>query len=138
MFKKIMVPVDLAHQDALARSLQCAADLATHYGAEVVYVGVTAATPSALAHNPAEYKEKLGKFAAGQGEVHGIEASAHMALSHDPTTDVDDALLKASNETGADLVVMQSHMPSVLDHIWPSNGGKVAEYAKCSVLVVRG
>jgi len=51
---------------------------------------------------------------------------------------VDDALLKASRDTGADLVVMASHMPSVLDYIWPSNGGKIAEHAKCSVMVVRG
>ena len=40
--------------------------------------------------------------------------------------------------TGADLVVMQSHVPGLMDYIWPSNGGKVAGHAKCSVLVVRG
>ena len=138
LFKKIMTPVDLAHQNHLERALQCTADLAKHYGAEVIYVGVTAATPSALAHNPAEYAEKLKAFAAEQADKHGISASSDPVFSHDPTTDVDDALLKATHDTGADLVVMASHMPSVLDYIWPSNGGKIAEHATCSVFVVRG
>lgn len=138
MFKKIMAPVDLAHQGHLEKALKCTSDLAKHYGAEVVFVGVTAATPSATAHNPAEYAVKLDEFAKAQAAEHGIIASAVPVVSHDPTTDVDDALLKATKDTGADLVVMASHLPNVLDYIWPSNGGKIAEHAKCSVFVVRG
>ena len=68
---------------------------------------------------------------------HGVKAAAHTAIAHDPTTEVDDALMRAIDETGADLVVMASHVPNVMDHIWPSNGGKLAEHAKCSVMVVR-
>ena len=63
---------------------------------------------------------------------------AHAAIAHDPTTEVDDALLRAVDETGADLVVMQSHIPGLIDYVWPSNGGKIAGHAKASVLVVRG
>lgn len=138
MFKKIMAPVDLAHQGDLQKALKCAADLARHYSAEVVYVGVTAATPSATAHNPEEFQSKLDSFVQGQADTHGIKASSDMVVSHDPTSDVDDALLRAVGDTGADLVVMASHVPNVLDYIWPSNGGKLAEHAACSVLVVRG
>lgn len=137
MFKKIMAPVDLAHQGHLEKALKCTSDLAKHYGAEVVFVGVTASTPSATAHNPAEYAVKLDEFAKAQAAEHGFTASAVPVVSHDPTTDVDDALLKATKDTGADLVVMASHLPNVLDYIWPSNGGKIAEHAKCSVFVVR-
>ncbi|MDR9394800.1 universal stress protein [Roseovarius sp. SYSU LYC5161] len=138
MFKKIMTPVDLVHKGDLDKALQCSADLARHYGAEVVYVGVTASTPSSLGHNPKEYGEKLSAFAADQAEKHGIKTTADTVVCHDPATDVDDALLKTIGDIGADLVVMQSHMPNVLDYIWPSNGGKLAEHAKVSVLVVRG
>ena len=46
-------------------------------------------------------------------------------------------MLKAIVNTGPDLVVIASHVPNVLDYVWPSNGGKVAERAKCSVFVVR-
>ena len=137
MFKKIMTPVDLAHQGDLKKALQCTADLAKHYGAEVVYVGVTAPTPGPTAHTPHEFAERLQAFVSDQAEEHGIKAGADTVISHDPTTDVDDALLKAVKETGADLVVMASHVPNVLDYIWPSNGGKMAEHADCSVMVVR-
>lgn len=138
MFSKIMTPVDLTHQDQLQRALQCAADLSRHYGAPVVYVGISAKTPSALARTPSAFAEKLAAFAAAQAKLHEIEASGHAKFCSDPTTDVDDALLEAVEETGADLVIMASHIPTALDHVWPSNGGKLAEYAKASVLVVRG
>jgi nucleotide-binding universal stress UspA family protein len=138
MFKTIMTPVDLSHLGDLDKALQVSADLANHYDAEVHYVGVTAATPGSLAHNPHEFAQKLDEFAKQQAEKHGIKVKSDPVTSHDPTTDLDDALLKAVGETGADLVVMQSHMPSVMDYIWPSNGGKMAEHAKCSVFVVRG
>ena len=137
MFKKIMTPVDLAHLGDLDKALQCSADLARHYGADITYVGVTAATPSATAHNPAEYAKKLADFADQQEEKHGVQTTAHSMISHDPTTDLDDALLAAVDETGADLVVMASHLPDLIDYIWPSNGGKIATHAACSVMVVR-
>lgn len=138
MFKKIMTPVDLAHKADLHKALAVTADLAKHYGASVVFVGATSSTPSSTAHTPEEYKAKLTEFAQEQGKANGFEASADVVIAHDPTTDVDDVLLKAVKATGADIVVMQSHMPNILDYVWPSNGGKIAEHAKCSVFVVRG
>ncbi|WP_137701890.1 universal stress protein [Marimonas lutisalis] len=138
MFSKIMVPVDLAHLADLERALTCAADLANHYGAEITYVGVTAPAPSALGHNPKEYEARLTAFAEEQARSRGIKAHEFTAIAHDPTTDLDDTLLKAVKQTGADLVVMASHLPNLTDYVWPSNGGKIAAHAACSVLVVRG
>ena len=137
MFQKIMAPVDLAHVERLGTALDCAADLAKHWGVPIVYVGVTSSAPSKLAHNPEEFDQKLGAFAAQQAARHGVKASAHTAIAHDPTTEIDDALMRAIGETGADLVVMASDVPNVMDYIWPSNSGKLAEHAKCSVMVVR-
>jgi len=137
MFKKIMAPVDLAHQKGLAPALQCAADLAAHYQAEIVYVGVVAPTPGPVAHSPKEFAAKLAEFAAAQASAHGIASTAHAEIAGDPTTEVDDALLKAVADTGADLVVMASHVPGIVDAIWPSNGGKIASHAKASVMLVR-
>ncbi len=137
MFSKIMTPVDLAHKDDLEKALAVVADLAKHYEAKVVYVGATTSTPSSTAHNPSEYKEKLEAFAKEQAEKHGIDATGDMVIAHDPSAEVDDVLLKAVKEEGVDCIVMQSHMPSFLDYVWPSNGGKIAEHAKCSVFVVR-
>ncbi len=137
MFKRIMVPVDLAHAASLEKALGCAADLADRYGATVVYAGVTAPAPSSVAHTPQEYADKLEAFAAAQAEAHGITTEVHAITSHDPAVDLDPALIKAVSETGADLVVMASHIPNLTDYVWPSNGGTVAAHAKVSVMVVR-
>ena len=137
MFRKIMAPVDLGHLDRIARALEVTAAEARHHDASVVYVSVTGNVPGPQGHNPEEFKEKLDVFAKGQAEAHGIDATAYAIVSHDPTIDVDDKLLAAVKETGADLVIMASHHPDFADYFWPSNGGKVAEHADASVMVVR-
>ena len=138
MYKSIMVPVDLAHKERLERALRSAADLAKLYGATVTYVGATTPVPSSVAHTPEEYGTKLHQFAQAQAREHGLTASDHMVIAHDPISDLDDALLKAVSDVGADLVVMASHLPGLADYVWPSNGGKIASHSKASVLVVRG
>ncbi len=137
MFKKIMVPVDLAHADKLDRALRCAADLAQRYGASLVYVGVSAATPGSVAHTPQEFARKMESFAASQAETTGVPSEGLALTSHDPAVDLDPTLLRAIEDTGADLVVMASHIPNLSDYVWPSNGGTVARRAKVSVMVVR-
>ena len=137
MFRKIMAPVDLAHADKIAKALDVAADAAKHYGAELIYVGVTAATPGSVAHNPREYEEKLAAFAEKSGAEHGVATGHKSYVSHDPSSDLDETLMKATKELDVDLVVMASHIPNLADYIWPSNGGKIASHASCSVFVVR-
>ncbi|WP_306120151.1 MULTISPECIES: universal stress protein [unclassified Roseitalea] len=137
MYRKIMTPVDLRHTDQLGKALKTAADLARHYDATVCYVSVAAAAPGPVGHNPQEFAEKLSVFAKQQADEHGIKTEIHPVTSHDPTTDLDDALLKCVGDIGADLVVMASHVPTLTDYIWPSNGGRVAGHAKASVFVVR-
>ncbi|MEM5472145.1 universal stress protein [Hoeflea sp. AS60] len=138
MYKKIMVPVDLAHVDKMDVALNTAANLSRLYSAPITYVGVTSSAPGPLGHNPAEYGKKLGGFAAAQAEIHGIETDAKAVISHDPAVELDDALVKAVHETDSDLVVMASHIPNVVDHVWPSNGGRLATHTDASVFLVRG
>lgn len=138
MYKKIMVPVDLAHAEELALALDTAANLAKLYMIPVVYVGITTEAPSALGHNPAEYEKKLKTFADDQGVRHGIATDAKAYATHDPSTDVDETLIGAVHETGSNLVVMATHIPTVTDRFWPSNGGRVATHTDASVFLVRG
>ena len=136
MFKKIMVPVDLAHTETLEPALAAAADLARHWGIPVCYVSVGSSAPGALAHNPAEFAAKLAAFAERQAS-RGHETSTEAVISHDPSADLEDKLLAAVETVGADLVVMASHVPGLAEHLWPSNGGKIASHARCSVMIVR-
>jgi nucleotide-binding universal stress UspA family protein len=137
MYKQILVPVDLTHVDRLGKALQTAADLSRHYGAPVCYVGVTSEAPSPVAHNPKEFAEKLDAFGKQQASDHGITATTRAYSATDPAIDINKILKKAVEESGADLVVMASHPPSVTDYIWPSHGGWVAEHSSASVFVVR-
>lgn len=137
MFKKIMVPVDLAHLDVIEPSLKIVADQAKHYNAEVCYVGITATTPGSVARTPEEFTQKLEAFAQERAKVHGQPVSTHTIVSPDPIADLDDDLIAAIDEVGADLVVMPTHPPKHLDAIVPSHGGKVATHTKASVFLVR-
>ncbi len=137
MFSHIFAPIDLAHLDQLDRALKVTADAAKHYGAKVTYASVAAAAPGAVAHNPAEFKERLEAFARQQSEAHGIETHGHPIISHDPTIDKDNALLHAIEQAGADLIVMASHKPGFAEYFWPSHGGKIASHSGASVLLVR-
>ncbi len=137
MYRKIVVPVDLAHTDKLEKALATAADLAKHYRAKTYYVGVTAPAPSAVAHSSAEYAEKLELFAAEQSAQRGLQVEAKTATSTDPIRDLDDALRDTIEDLGADLVVMASHVPGFGSHIFASNAGYLASHTSVSVFVVR-
>ncbi|BAZ94635.1 hypothetical protein TspCOW1_03990 [Thiohalobacter sp. COW1] len=137
MFNRIMVPVDLAHLNALEKSLTVAADLARHYQAALSYVGVTTSQPSSVARTPDEYEQKLREFAHQHAPDNGHEPSARVYNSHDPVTDLDDILIQAIGDTGADLVVMATHLPRHLDAIMPANGSKIAAHTQASVFLVR-
>lgn len=137
MYRKIMVPVDLAHIELIEPALETVADLARHYKAEVCYVGITSSAPGSVAHTPKEFGEKLDAFAQKRHRVHGQPVSTHTVVSPDPIADIDDRLIRAIDEVGADLVVMPTHPPSHLDVIMPSHGGKVAKHTDASVFLVR-
>lgn len=137
MFKKILVPVDLAHIEAIQRALAASADLARHYGAEVCYLGVTTSTPGTVARTPEEYAQKLDAFASEQGRVHGQAVSSRCINSPDPVADLDNTILKSIDAVGADLVVMATHLPRHLDAVIPSHGDRIAAHTDISVFLVR-
>lgn len=137
MFKKILIPVDLAHITAIERALAASADLARHYGAQVCYLGVTSSQPGTVARTPEAYAEKLEAFALEQKAIHGQAVSARCINSPDPIADLDDTIIKAIDTEGADLVVMATHLPKHLDAVIPAHGGKIASHTDVSVFLVR-
>jgi len=137
MYKKIIVPIDLAHTEKIKKATDTASDLAKHYGAKVCYVSVTVSAPSEVAHTPDEYKQKRHAFAQEESRVHGQTIEAAVYVSHDPAVDLDKQLLKAVHETGSDLVVMATHVPGLPEHIFASNGGALAMHADVSVFLIR-
>lgn len=136
-YTHIMLPIDLEHANRMGKVIETARVLAMQFGAKLTFVGVTSELPGASAHNPVEFKEKLSALAQryGAGLPQGAQSKSYVA--HDPAVQIDGILLDAISDVGADLVVMASHIPNVMNAIWPSHGGKVASHADISVFVVR-
>lgn len=137
MYHRIMVPVDLAHIEQLGKALETAADLGRHYRIPLCYVGVTSGTPSEVARTPEEYSARLEQFGAEQAGKYGVKVETAAYLSHDPAVDLDKKLRQALEETGADLVVMASHLPGLPEHLFSSHAGALASHAEVSVFVIR-
>lgn len=137
MYNNIMVPVDLAHADQINKALTTAADLARHYSAMVHYVAVGTPQPNSVAHNPEEFAAKLERFAQQQADDHGISTKAHPMTSNDPSVDLDATLTRAGDAIGADLIIMASHIPGFMDHVFHTHGSYVASHSHLSVFVVR-
>lgn len=139
MYRKILVPVDMTHMDKLSKALDTAIDIGKHYGASLCYVAVTNSTPSGAAHNPKELADKLAAFAKEQSQAHDIETESKVMSTADTAVELDDRLLDAIRDTGADLVVMASHAPGIGDrlHIIHSNGSNIVKHSNVSVFVVR-
>ena len=137
MFHKIMVPVDLVHKDTLDKALDVAGDMAKRHGAAIEVVSVGGNLPSELGHNPGEFAKMVEEFATKLRDRFGVQVSAEAITAHDPEVETTSSLMKAIEDTGADLVIVASHVPGVLEHIFSSHGGYIAQHAKCSVFVVR-
>jgi nucleotide-binding universal stress UspA family protein len=138
MYKHIMVPVDLTHVDQLEKALKTAADLSKTHNIPVTYVGATTSMPGEAAHSPEEFEQKLKAFAQEQAQKHGLnQADAKALRSHDPARDLDKVLIQGAHDIGADVIVMASHVPGVVDHVFESHGGSVALHADLSVFVIR-
>lgn len=137
MFKTIAVPYDLAHADKQVKAINAAADLAKHYGASLTLVGVTSVAPSASAHNPEEFAQKLVEFATEQSARHGVKFETYSTASVDVAIDLEKKLNKAIHEIGADLIVMASHEPGFRDFLFRSHSGNLATHTDLSVMIIR-
>lgn len=138
MYRRIMAPVDLSRLASQEKALRTAADLSRLYDAPITYVGVTATAPSEIAHNPQEFESRLREFAVAQATAHGVTADCRAMVRNDPAVELDDALVEAARDVGADLIVMETHAPRLMDRLFGTHGGGVAVHVDVSVMLVRG
>ncbi|QGX99602.1 universal stress protein [Roseovarius faecimaris] len=137
MFKRIMVPVDMATADTLTHAVDVAADLAKHYGATLGLISVSGGLQGRVSHSHERYGEKLADFAAEMGARNDIEIGSRNISVPDPSVEVDQVLLEQIEAQEVDLVVIASHQPNWTDIFVNSHGGRLARRAPVSVFVVR-
>jgi nucleotide-binding universal stress UspA family protein len=141
MFKSILVPIDLADTDHLAKpAVAAAATLANTWNGRVRLLYVLPMTPPMLAeYVPADFdiqqRQTSEEALAIVAREAGIEPSQisivvrHGGIYHE--------ILEEAAAIHADLIVMTSHRPAMRTYFLGSNASHVVRYAKCSVLVVR-
>lgn len=139
MYRKILVPVDLAHPETAEHTVSVAKAIAETGNVELTLLNVVpelpgyvaAELPSSITLNIKTSADRdLRKLAKDLG----LEGTCQILLrSGRPHNQI----LQVASETGADLIVIASHQPGLEDYLLGSVAGKVVRHAKCSVLVER-
>jgi nucleotide-binding universal stress UspA family protein len=140
MFKTILVPVDILDVDTARPALARATALAEASGGTVRLVHVRSLVPlTYMEFVPSTFDEeqqrdaedRLAKLAAS------VELPAERVSSVVRLGSVYGEVLDEAERTGADLVVVGSHRPSMATYLLGSNAATIVRHATCSVLVVR-
>jgi universal stress protein G len=140
VYRKVLVPVDLADTELAKPAIDIAVNMARISGGTVRVVNVLPMTPVMLAeYVPADFDLQQRKVAEEALTI--IVRECGLDASHVSSTvrqgGIYHEVLEEAKTFGADLIVMSSHRPAMRTYFLGSNAGHVVRYAKCSVLVVR-
>lgn len=142
MTKHILCAVDLSHLETEVSILKTAAELAKFHGASLSVVTVVPDYGMTIVGS--FFKEGTMKSAiqAANEKLHEFVADnlkdfgkvQHIVEIGTPY----EMILEAIKVSNADLVILGAHKPDLVDRLQGPNSARVARYAPCSVLVVRG
>jgi nucleotide-binding universal stress UspA family protein len=140
VFKRILVPVDLAEPELAKPAVDTAVAMARSTSGSVRIVNVMPMTPVMLAeYVPPDFDDQQRK-AADEGlkkltEESGLEPGRVSGVVRQGG--IYHEVIEEAKEMDADLIVMTSHRPDMRSYFLGSNAGHVVRYASCSVLVLR-
>ncbi|MGO4523601.1 universal stress protein [Microvirga sp. 2MCAF35] len=140
MFKTILVPVDLGEVEAAQPAIGKAVELANASGGTLRLIYVRAIVPvTYMEFMPPTFDDEQ----QGEAERKLAELAAKVALPAERVSavvrlgSVYNEVLDEAEKTGADLVVIGSHRPTMATYLLGSNAATIVRHARCSVLVVR-
>tara|TARA_R110001583_G_scaffold17990_4_gene72223 strand:+ start:791 stop:1249 length:459 start_codon:yes stop_codon:yes gene_type:complete len=140
-YKNIVIPVDLAHESSWRTALPVALDHARRHAAvlHVVTVVPNADIPAIAAHLPSGIDRHIQEQGTEQ-----LNALVQQRVPEDIAVEVVvgqgsiyKEVLRIAAAVDADLIVMASHRPELIDYLFGANAAHVTRHAQCSVLVVR-
>lgn len=140
MFKKILIPVDLAEPEMASGALAEATAIARSSGAELRLINVQSLLPATfMDYVPAGFDdEQRGRAEKAIADMAaGLAGPDLKASSVVRVGGVYPEILAEAEACGADLIVIGSHRPAMSTYLIGSNATTVVRHAKCSVLVVR-
>jgi universal stress protein F len=140
MFKSILVPIDIAHKSSWQTAIPEAIQLARGAKGKLAVVTVVRETTAILGGVRSrlqlqsivdEARGKLSEILKNYG-AEGIRIAEEVRVGS-----IGHEILTVAKERRADLIVMASHRPEMLDYLIGPNAAHVAAHAECSVLVLR-
>jgi nucleotide-binding universal stress UspA family protein len=143
MYRKILVPIDLADQELAKPAVATAMMMAEPADGTIRLINVLPLTPVMLAeYVPPDFEVQQRKAAEDALAIVVKETGLppERVSSTVRQGGIYQEILEEAGSVGADLIVMSSHRPqrhAVRTYFLGSNAGHVVRYAKCSVLVVR-
>jgi nucleotide-binding universal stress UspA family protein len=141
MYKRILVPVDLADPEYVKPAINAALMMAKLAAGSVRLLNVLPMTPVMLAeYVPPDFDVQQRKSAEEALAIIANETGLEPARISTVVRQggIYHEILEEAKALSADLIIMSSHRPAMRTYFLGSNAGHVVRYCKCSVLVVRG
>ncbi|MFZ2069196.1 MAG: universal stress protein [Xanthobacteraceae bacterium] len=140
MYRRILVPIDLADAELAKPAIASAVMMAEESDAAVRLINVLPVTPGMLAeYVPPDFEAQ--QRATAEEAIAIVAAETVLPAARISTVvrqgNVDREILDEADAMRADLIVMSSHRAGLRTYFLGSNAGHVVRYASCSVLVVR-
>lgn len=141
MYKKILLPIDLAQASSWENAAPVAITLAKAGGGELHVMTVIPDLGMSLVgtYMPADAEAKAVEAAKAQLKEFldaqapdGITVKGHVAKGT-----IYQEIIKAADTLGCDLIVLASHRPELKDYLLGPNAARVVRHAPQSVHVVR-
>jgi nucleotide-binding universal stress UspA family protein len=140
MYRRILVPIDLADVELAKPAIATAMMMANESGGAIRLINVLPMTPVMLSeYVPPDFDAQ--QRAAAEEAIVIVAKETGLAPDNVSTVvrqgTVDREILDEAKAMRADLIVMSSHRTGMRTYFLGSNAGHVVRYASCSVLVVR-
>jgi len=140
LYKRILVPIDLADVALAKPAIAAAVMMAKESSGTVRLINVLPITPVMLAEYVPPDFEAQQRASAEEAIVivareTGLDPARVSTVVRQGT--IDREILDEAKSINADLIVMSSHRTGMRTYFLGSNAGHVVRYAGCSVLVVR-
>jgi universal stress protein F len=141
MFRKILLPVDVADPDVAKEAIAVAASMAEVYNSEIRLVNVASPVvlTAPMAVIPQPVYDAIGVYESSELErlAAAIERPKETLSTVVRIGPVYPELLAEAEEWGADLMVVGAHKRSMATYLLGSSAAAIVRHASCTVMVVR-
>jgi nucleotide-binding universal stress UspA family protein len=141
MFRKILLPIDVAEPEIAKEAIEAATALAGAFDSRVRLIHVTSpiVVASPMAVIPQTVYDQLGAYEKSELRrlADAIDLPKGMISTVVRVGAVYPELLAEAEEWGSDLIIVGAHKRSMATYLLGSSAAAIVRHAACTVMVVR-